>query len=162
MATIWIALGTIFAAYIIRGVKVSEFRQAWINELRTDIAEYTSKTHEWMDLYLDFNSKNSQTTKAEISPKLNRIKYDALHILDRITLRFNPEDTSADILRGKLLDLLDPSKLTPSDQYSSWRKLSDEAVSKARLLLKEEWEDTKNPLRKNYRSLKALLITKWV
>ncbi|MEY8199117.1 MAG: hypothetical protein RPS47_07745 [Colwellia sp.] len=160
MATLWIAFGTIFAAFVIRGVKISEFRQAWINELRSDIAEYTSKTHEWMDLYLDFNRENSQITKAEIEPKLNRIKYDALHILDRITLRFSPEDTDADIVLEKLVDLLDPSRLDSKNQYTSWRKLSDEAISKARALLKEEWEDTKNPLRKKYRSFKSIIFTK--
>jgi len=50
-----------------------------------------------------------------------------------------------------LLGLLDPSKLTPKNQYSSWRSLSDQAVFNTRILLKEEWETTKNPLRKWYK-----------
>ena len=33
MATVWIAIGVIAAAFITRGVKISEFRQAWIDGL---------------------------------------------------------------------------------------------------------------------------------
>jgi hypothetical protein len=147
LAALWIAIGAIAAAFIARGVKISEFRQAWIDGLRSDISEYISKAHEWIDVYLEFNSEISQTTKAEVEPKLNRIKYDALHILSRINLRFKPDDDDANELLGKLLDLLDPSKLEPGSQYPSWRGLSDEVVFDARKLLKEEWETTKNPLR---------------
>ncbi|MCF7971917.1 MAG: hypothetical protein K9L22_12230 [Methylococcaceae bacterium] len=148
MTAFWIALGAIAAAFIARGVKISEFRQAWIDGLRSDISEYISKAHEWVDLYLVFNSEGTQEKKAEIAPKLDGIKYDALHILSRINLRFKPDDENANILLGKLLGLLDPEKLVQKNEYSSWRKLSDEAVMGARTLLKEEWEVTKNPLSK--------------
>ncbi|AFH92101.1 hypothetical protein ACU7RR_000170 [Providencia stuartii] len=151
-ATLWVALGVIGAALITRGVKISEFRQAWIDGLRSDIAEYTSKAHEWIDIYLEFNNQTIQEKKIEITPKLERLKYDALHIHNRISLRFKPGNKKANQLLKHLLDLLDPSKLDTeqSNAYSRWRELSDKAVQEARFLLKEEWEYTKNPLKKRF------------
>jgi len=151
-ATFWVAIGVICAAFIARGVKVSEFRQAWIDGLRSDISEYISKSHEWIDLYLVFNAETEQKKKAEIHPKLERLKYDALHIHSRISLRFKPYDKDANDVLKQLLDLLDPSKLDSTCEYSSWRGLSDKVVLQVRVLLKEEWEKTKNPFRKNQKN----------
>ncbi|MGF1845342.1 hypothetical protein L4C39_19550 [Vibrio clamense] len=152
-ATLWVALGVITAAFIARGVKISEFRQAWIDGLRTDISEYTSKAHEWIDLYLESNDCVDQEEKRKTAPKLDRLKYDALHIHSRISLRFKPQDDKANKLLSHLLDLLDPSKfgVDRNSSYAKWRQLSDGVVSEARELLKEEWEHTKNPLRKYYK-----------
>jgi hypothetical protein len=149
-ATFWVALGVIAAALIAREVKISEFRQAWIDGLRSDLSEYIRKSHEWIDLYLVFNAEVDQSKKVEIQPKLDRLKYDALHIHSRISLRFKPDDTDANKLLNRLLDLLNPSSLDAEHQYSSWRELSDKVVLQARVLLKDEWEKTKNPLRKYY------------
>lgn len=146
-ATLWVAVGAIIAAFIMRGVKISEFRQAWIDGLRTDISEFISKAHEWIDLYLVFNAEEDQKEKAELAPKLDRIKYDSFHVLRRIELRFKPDDSQANTLVSNLKNLLDPAKLAPSNQYLSWRALADGAVQDARALLKEEWEATKNPFR---------------
>jgi len=146
--TLWVAFGVIAAAFIARGVKISEFRQAWIDGLRSDISEYICKSHEWIDLYIEFNSEQDQSKKSEMNPSLDRLKYDALHIHSRIALRFKPTDDGGNELLNELLSLLDPSKLAPNNQYSSWRSLSDSAVQGSRFLLKEEWEATKNPFRK--------------
>jgi len=105
---------------------------------------------------LELNLENDQNKKAENNPELNRLKYDALHVHSRISLRFKPDDGDANVLLDKLLGLLDPSKLNQNCQYSSWRDLSDEAVLRARVLLKEEWETTKNPLRGVYK-----VMLKW-
>lgn len=154
--TLWIAFGVIGAAIIARGVKISEFRQAWIDGLRLDISEYINKAHEWIDLYLDFNSETDQKKKANIKTDLDRLKYDSLHIHSRISLRFKPDDKDGNLLLNELLSLLDPSKLTPNNQQSCWRDLSDKAVYSARVLLKEEWETTKNPLRSLFKFIKGL------
>lgn len=146
-ATFWVALGAIIAAFIMRGVKISEFRQAWIDGLRADISEFISKAHEWIELYFVFNAEEEQRKKAELAPKLDRVKYDSFHVLRRIELRFKPDDNKANTLVSNLKNLLDPAKLEPNNQYSSWRTLADNAVQNARALLKEEWETTKNPFR---------------
>lgn len=138
----------IFVALMARQLKISEFRQGWIDGIRKDISEFISKAHEWIDLYIEFNGEADQKVKADLAPKLGRIKYDAFHVLWRIELRFKPNDTEANDLLLTLKDLLNPGKLTPDNQYSRWRSLADSSVLKARTLLKEEWETTKNPFRK--------------
>lgn len=151
-ATLWVAAGVIAAAFIARGVKISEFRQAWIDGLREDISEYTCKAHQWIDLFLLSNPESDQEKKSNAVAQLDRLKYEALHIHSRISLRFKPDDIAANELLSELLGLLDPSKIgLDSSAYSNWRKLSDKVVLNARILLKEEWEATKNPLRKLYK-----------
>jgi hypothetical protein len=149
--TIWIAIGAIsaalVAALISRSIKISEFRQAWIDELRADISEFISKSDEWIELYLVFNSEKNMDEKSNLAPALNRIKYDAFHILRRIELRFKPGDIKGNALLLALRDLLNPAKLSPDAEYSIWRNMADETTLRARHLLKEEWEVTKNPLR---------------
>lgn len=147
-ATLWIALGAIAAALIAREVKISEFRQAWIDGIRADISQYISKAHEWIDLYLCFNAQDSQEKRREMEPQLERLKYESLHILRRIELRFKPGDEPADALVKSLKGLLDPQKVPPPSAEYKWNELADSTVADARSLLKEEWEITKNPLRK--------------
>jgi hypothetical protein len=155
--SIWTIAATVVAAILValmaRQLKISEFRQAWIDDVRKDISEFISKAHEWIDLYLIFNSEFNQEVKAELSIKLERIKYDSFHVLRRIELRFKPDDLEANDLLGSLINLLDPAKLASGRQYNSWRDLADVAVMKSRYLLKEEWEKTKNP----FKSLKKNL-----
>ncbi|AYP22404.1 hypothetical protein [Pantoea agglomerans] len=64
-ATLWVALGVIGAALITRGLKISEFRQLWIDERRNDISEYISKAHEWIDIYLAFNKETTLEKKID-------------------------------------------------------------------------------------------------
>jgi len=147
-ATLWVALGAVVAALITREVKISEFRQAWINGLRDDLSEYIKEAHKWIELYLTCNDEQDQKTKSRTTRSLEKVKYDALHLLSRISLRFKPNDEAANKLLDSLGDLLDPAKLHPDNKYSSWRSLSEAVIFQTRILLKEEWETTKNPLRK--------------
>lgn len=152
--TIWGAaaavVAAIVAAVIARELKISEFRQAWINDLRDELSEYMSKAYEWMDLYIDCNALPSQAKKAELVPHLEKVKYESFHLLWRVQMRFKPDDKNANALIGTLLDLLDPNAfgISATDAASRWRKRADEAVAQSRKLLKEEWEVTKNPWRK--------------
>lgn len=101
-------------------------------------------------MYLDFNSEPDQEVKAETYPKLNRVKYDAFRMLRKIEMRFKPEDLKANALLFSLHNLIDPAKLSESSRYDSWRSQADEAILQARHLLKEEWETTKNSLRRSW------------
>lgn len=147
-ATLWIALGVIVAALVAREVKISEFRQAWIDGLRADISEYITKSHEWIEYYQKFNQENNQAKKNAMLPQIEQLSYASLHVLRRIELRFKPDDKVANTLIEKLKDLLDPSKIPPPNSQKRWSELADKAVTDAKTLLKEEWEITKNPLRK--------------
>lgn len=153
MTIIVTVLVAIFVALMARQLKISEFRQGWIDGIRKDISEFMTKAHEWIDLYLVFNGETDQNIKSDLFPKLDRIKYESLHVLWRIELSFKPNDQEANRLISDLRNLLSPEKLAPEDQYSSWRTLADGVVFNSRVLLKEEWETTKNPLRKLYQRL---------
>jgi hypothetical protein len=160
MAVLIAAAVAILVAFMTRALKISEFRQAWINGLRDEISEYTSKADEWIEMYIDFNSEPDQEVKAEVHPKLNSVKYDAFRMLRKIEMRFKPEDLKANVLLSSLHNLLDPAKLSGSSRYSSWRTQADEAILQARYLLKEEWEATKNPLRRTWEKLAKKLSTR--
>ena len=160
-AFITVALA-VFVALMARELKISEFRQAWINGLRDEISDFTSKAHEWMQLYLDFNSAD-QDAKEETYPKLNTLKYDSYRLLRKIQMRFHPDDIAGNKLLASLEDLLDPAKpaadpinLKGDNRYSAWRTLADQAIVEARQLLKEEWETTKNPWRRIWRKLVSM------
>jgi hypothetical protein len=80
------------------------------------------------------------------------IHNEALVILSRIKLRFNPrknlykkDDENFLIALDNLLNpgMLDTSGVSPLE--TSWLKLANEAVNTARSILKREWEITKQP-----------------
>jgi hypothetical protein len=153
-STVWVALGAIFAAiltlFLTRQIKISEFRQAWINDLRDDIAEYISKADEWVDIYLEYKTESQVKIPAPVK-KMDKIKYQSFRILRRIELRFKPDDEEGNLFIINLLDLLDPKKFpSPKDDSDNnlkniWKSLADDAVFKARHILKKEWEVTKAP-----------------
>lgn len=160
-AFITVALA-VFVALMARELKISEFRQAWINGLRDEISDFTSKAHEWMQVYLDTNDAD-QDTKQEAYSKLNSLKFDSYRLLRKIQMRFHPNDDAANKLLASLENLLDPGKLAvdpgtlPIDnRYAVWRTMADQSILEARHLLKEEWETTKNPLRRFRRMLSRM------
>jgi len=151
-ATIWVAFGAIIAAIVTvlisKQIKISEFRQAWINDLRKDIAECISKADEWIDIWVVHNSNLSNDEKAVSAIKLDEIKYGSFEILRRIELRFKPDDEQGNLLINNLYSLFDPSKLSsPINENPKvvWTQLAHDTVLHARYILKEEWEVTKNP-----------------
>jgi hypothetical protein len=142
-------LVAIFVALMTRQLKISEFRQAWIEGIRKDTSEYISKAHEWIELCISLNLESDQVIKSGVVDKLDQIKYDAFHVLWRIELRFKPDDKSANSLLFNLRELLNPAILDSNNKYSSWRDAADKAVLETRVLLKKEWEVTKKPLNKS-------------
>jgi hypothetical protein len=150
------AIGAIVAGRISRSIKISEFRQAWINDLRKDIAKYVGVSHEWIRRYEQYNDLDAseQEERARMDrEELSPIHNEALVILSRIKLRFNPLKNrykkDDDKFLSTLDNLLDPSKPAPRSEVSSletnWLKLANEAVETARVILKREWEITKQP-----------------
>lgn len=132
-----------FVAIMARQLKISEFRQLWINEIRKEISEYLTKADEWSETYLDYNNELEQDKKKEKLHKLNSIKYEAFRIYRSIQIRFKLDDEEANNLLLTLINLLDP-------RYSKrevWREEADKSVLQARILLKKEWETTKNPFK---------------
>ena len=146
-------IAAIITGRISRSIKISEFRQAWINDLRKDIADYIGAAHKWVRKYEQINDIKDHDEKMRMErDELSPIHNDALVLLSRIRLRFNPRNNpykrDDDRFLDALDDLLNPGKLTPpkvSPLETSWLKLANEAVAAARTILKREWEITKQP-----------------
>lgn len=150
--TVWsgiaIAAGAIIVGWLSRRTKISEFRQAWINELRQDIAAYIGVSERWIRKWDELNCLDSidergKRVVAESFPIAN----EARVIFYRIQLRFNPRKNKYkaddDAFLNSLEDLLNPSKLLPDQPETSWHILAKKSVNMGRELLKREWEVTK-------------------
>lgn len=137
-----IAAGAIIAAWLTRRTKISEFRQAWINDLRNDIADYVGASDRWMSARNELNSA-AQEKRQELGPGAEKLSNEARVILHRIELRFNPRENKYkqedELFLGSLKALLDPQAAIAKP----WRELADVAVMLGRELLKREWEVTK-------------------
>lgn len=144
------------------GVKLAEFRQAWINEQRKDVAEYIGLAREWVEAWDEQNGAVAATE--EDREKLRKQRKDlfglankALVILWRIKMRVNPLTTNPQAAQDKeflarLEALLlppppDPSGVSPPE--AMWRKLAEEAVAQSQIVFKGEWEVTKTTMLSN-------------
>jgi hypothetical protein len=144
---ITIILGGVAAAFaagwLSKELKLSEFRQAWINELRSDIAAYLGAAHRWLRKRDEPHDLDSNEVLEE--KELLRRENEAFVILRRIRLRFNPLSnqykTEDDEFLDRLANLLNPEWQT--QPFALWNALADEVVERARRILKREWEVTK-------------------
>lgn len=154
-STAWVvvagAIGAVIAGVLTRELKISEFRQEWINELRKDIADYIGLARKWFRLYEELNDSSlemavrAEKERKELFPLAN----DALVVLWRIKLRFSPRENlykqQDERLLQSLLNLIDPGKTGAEIPGRSWQRAADETVELAREILKREWEITKRP-----------------
>lgn len=150
-------VAAIIAGRISHRTKVSEFRQAWIDGLRNDIADYIGAAEQWFQKYSELNDIPDMHEKSSrVVSELYPIGNTALVILYRIKLRINPRNNlykkDDDLFLSRLSDLQDPGKLDPNQLDYSWRCLADAAVEQGREILKREWQVTKaffsNPWRR--------------
>jgi len=141
----------IIAGRLSRAVKISEFRQQWINDLRKDIADYVGASHRWLKKYQEMQRIDYAPQKQQFEfEKLIPIQNEAKVILCRIRMRINPRDDNPtkmddDRLLSSLDDLLNLGKIDQDHAEDSWFKLADNAVEQAREILKREWEVAKQP-----------------
>lgn len=132
-----------------RAIKISEFRVKWIEELRSEIANFVGVAHRWIRLFEEFNDLTDQGAKAKFEKEQVRpVQNEALVILYRIRMRINPRNdsptkTEDDSFLQALLDLLNPGKFPQGEP--SWISSANETVELARKILKREWEETKKP-----------------
>jgi hypothetical protein len=136
------------AATISYSNKIAEFRQAWINDLRKDIADYIAAAELWFWKWDELNSiLNSEEKGRRILVEAIPLSVAARTTLNRIRLRLNPRENADrpedDRFLRNLLDLLNPAITDPLNAESSWRKASDAVVERAREILKREWQKTK-------------------
>jgi DNA mismatch repair ATPase MutL len=161
--TIWAALAAVVVGLITREIKISEFRQAWINGLRDELAQFFDKASRWFEAsrYADWEKirQDRETLKINAVPKeLLESEYEALHLLMKIQLRFKPDDENSKDLLEKMENLLATQNfIRNGDPMKDWAKLCDSAIMDGRRLLKTEWETTKNPLPKYWRHMKSVI-----
>jgi len=150
LAIIIAAGAALTAAWISRSIKISEFRQKWIDDLRNDISAYVGAAEKWFRKWEEINTLHSEEKERLYRIELFPISNKARVILHRIKLRFNPgvdpEDNHDKIQDDDFLksldDLINPN-VDPRNTWSDWDKLANDAVEKARKILKREWEVTK-------------------
>ena len=133
------------AGRITHYVKIAEFRQAWIIDLRQDIAEFIGAARLWTRQYEELNciEPNSQKGTQErnvLFPKSN----EAFVLLWRIKLRLNPHQDIYGKFYQDLENLIDPSKISPHGK-PNWDDLAKNALETSQKMLKEEWEVAKAP-----------------
>jgi hypothetical protein len=145
----------VIAPSISHAIKIAEFRQAWINDLRKDVADYIGLCRKWIRIYERVNECDDQTKKHEIEQKeLFPTATDALVIFWRIDMRINPLPNEFkkrdDDFIAALRALLAPGALPPpvgklelADTETRWRTLAEDAVRHSKLVLKGEWERAK-------------------
>jgi hypothetical protein len=128
------AIAAIASAFISRKIKISEFRQAWINALRDDIASYL-RAIDTIHYRFGMTSRPGATT--DDLDNFEDARNEAMLAYRRILLRLNIEEEAHIELADKLNTLLVVSTKTANPQQI-------EAVIKhAREVLRHEWAVTK-------------------
>jgi len=168
--TVFVAFGVITAA-VLTGVftlvnliiakeqKTSEFRQDWINELRTEVTIFISSVsivtnyliliNEQANGYVEFNKRIDDFYKSNME-----LPIDIKKRYSSIILRLNPKDDK--VLLEKLTNLnnLTSTKNIPKS-IDVVTVASNELIEESQKLLKKEWKRVK-------RGEFAFYITKWL
>ncbi|WP_207833495.1 hypothetical protein [Pseudomonas sp. 43(2021)] len=177
--TVFVAFGVITAA-LLTGVfsimnmvsakenKVSEFRLAWIDGLRNEIAEYTSAAQEISRAYNPDRFKPLRTHSPEDAHKLQIDIYKetreayakAAENLTRIQLRLNPVqiEKNPDSDEAKLMAAVLKARKVGSKSLNDVIKNSNEIRKAAAPILKSTWNSVKlgEP---SYRRFRSIAIT---
>ena len=147
-----ISIGIAFVAPIFsHWVKIAEFRQAWINDQRKDVAEYLGLTRQWV-------IAAGETSNADGGPITQRKEVfdaatSALVVLWRIKMRINPRPNEFAEQDAAFIDALtillerplpDPNHASSLDVR--WREQADHAIGCAQQVFKTEWEVTKKTI----------------
>lgn len=165
----WIFISTLAVALIAPAVahalKLADFRQAWINELRKDLADYMGLARKWArgwEQYSDLVSKSApEPDLAAKRDEVTAVFTEAKVLLWRIMMRINPIENENKALDDEFLrsvsaltdyNLVDPEA---PGVPRRWNELAEAAVEQSRLLLKREWKVTKQlPIERPLRKLK--------
>ena len=128
---------TLVVTILSKEQKTSEFRQAWIDSLRSDVAELAGR----METVVDMAESVAEDEDDDGSDFFNNTSQEMIKIqtcVVRIRLRLNPSEHE---------HILDPLKrLVDSDLDQSWSDMVSDlelVVSGSQVLLKSEWERVK-------------------
>ena|SRR5215469_17226026 len=133
-----IGAGAVIAAGVTHLTTISHFRQAWINALRDDLAEFFKSLDAMNYAIQDFMQDSEKNTEKKRAARLT-----VLFLYERIRLRLNRLEKSHIELDAKLRAFLDNSL----GEMLADRSKIDEAADLARRILKTEWDVAKYPWR---------------
>lgn len=151
-ATIFVALGTVTAALIAgafsyfnlvasKESKVSEFRQAWIDALRADIAVYVARM-QVISAILHANEKEKVDGKEDLKLKVYeqygeaKVAHSAIHL----RINKNEKDTEAKVINDEFISALEKAHACYQDKkFEEINCRLDNVIRAASALLKMEW-----------------------
>jgi hypothetical protein len=121
--------------------KVSEHRLAWINELRGEVANFTSAIHEASRLY----AINNQFTAVDLFKESQESWKVALESLTKIQLRLNPNELSNKKSKEAILmsAIQAARDAFDNDRFTDMWARCDDIRNAAAQLLKVEWDRVK-------------------
>ena len=135
--------------------KVSEFRLAWIDGLREEVASYTAAVQdlariervrvEWT--HEDFGDKSIEEREMNWFVETRESYVTAVSTLAKIQLRFNPRHVAkkADGPEANLMKALESARSAFNDaRYDAAMEASSAIRLAAAPLLKSTWDDVKN------------------
>lgn len=167
--TVFVAIGAITAA-VLTGIftfvslviskeqKTTEFRQQWINELRSELTEFTSSVGTFLSyiIYLNSAYKNK-----ELSLKYSEFIKDNIELTtsitkhyDSIRLRVNPKKDKVFLQNLHALKSIAASKTIPNS-VEEVTIINEKLMEESQELLKKEWIRVK-------RGELSFFITKWL
>lgn len=155
-----VAIATIVAALITGAIsfvnltlnkeqKTSEFRQAWIDGLRQDLAQFLGAARAFaraVEMFHMFGADYKEKSALLINDqKISDLRYQAAETLSKIMLRLNPEEPEHIELLRLLRHAIDEQNVMLANKTNITATMTAiEAASEyARPVLKKEWERVK-------------------
>ncbi|MDD9963106.1 MAG: hypothetical protein OXU70_13550 [Gammaproteobacteria bacterium] len=137
-------ISAVIAGRARRKTAIAEFRQRWINEFRSDIADYLGAVKRHQELYDQGTSDDRAFAESDRQGQLHAVRAEAEPAYYRIRLRINPRpnpEKQKDDAFIEAIDALHTNSLRGRDE--DWLQCSNAALNIAQELLKREWEVTK-------------------
>lgn len=133
------AIVSLLTLIISKEAKTSEFRQAWIDALRADIAEAISKTSFLLMILYDRH-------EGHVITGLNETYSQTSAALARIELRLNLLEDDHIALQGLIREAERMIRAAEDGEYDPERAsaLSDRTVQQTQVILKKEWDRVRN------------------
>lgn len=150
MATVTASLIAAIIAFVnltlTKELKTSEFRQAWINELRDDLSVFFAFARATEELHRFAENNHSHNSIKISDEKISDIRYKVAEVYSRITLRLNNEDAEhIELLRlmRVAIDKQNNAIANKSDSTETMQAI-EVATEYSRPLIKKEWNRVKS------------------
>ncbi|KFC10050.1 hypothetical protein GTGU_00698 [Trabulsiella guamensis ATCC 49490] len=145
MTEVWVVLlaaclaafAAIVGLIITKEIKIAEFRQAWINELRASLCELSSK----LTYLSEKSARKSSVANGDVCVLNDEDIYDVYKIIYQVKLRINSLSPSPE--ERSLLEFLD--KHTECHHFSTFllKDTQEQFLNLCASVLKNEWERVK-------------------